>query len=1025
MLEAQERITERTIGDSECRVWFDEDNRLRIFWGETEITKYHGLSTRVLSEAQWHHFCDGRLGIRKISPVEMEIVSQAAKSSFTQRWKMNITPDKNIRWEMYVNTSVPLRLDEVHVQFYVSRFYDSWSDSRRRGCFPSFSDTYVSPVELSRDTSDQFGALSSQEEYPTLLFHSFYPHPAVSHLYTSDLTLSCRIFEFRFCRKDESFLPGEYLCGTGEFQIDPSRSLLEKHISDRERQEQQRILREKKEEEQRCTLSRGAYRLYLDPANQIYMYHGEHEITKGDGFRVVCLTGGRWYSSRDSTVTVERPSAKEMIIYFRLHHLPLVQKWYLTFSQEDALIWNVDIECRQPLLIDYVKASLFVSKGYREWVAGPDSGSFPARFDTHWVPMNQPGDAPPAFIGVLPQKENIPGFTFQNEHTKFSSLSVYHGDIDSSACILEASGEETMGSPQAGTIVTLRGIIRFYPRRERLQAVVARLRQRREKERKRRQEEFQRLSDKRACAERIEELAARLKKENVFVETRPDDKNKKNAIYLYGDNAVLHDKAGDQSEEFLRIQERIKNISPGDTNLRIGVTKFNFFRLAEIVQYASTLMNQRIDLRSLSLSLFPVRNLLAYFIEYLRELNTRIQHTGIELFLKDHDLLELLSLVSTSADQHNEKDLLRLLGVICEHAFIGPQTIVLDTFHSCNTDCIHCWIHNPKRVSSRQDEELKMDDNLYRRIIDDAAELLCDEIIIQGDGEPLLDTRFIDMVRYARNKGLKVLFFTNGILLDEKKAKILLELEINEIFCSLPAGTAQTYALINSKQSKDIFGVITKNLSNLISLRNALGKRMPLVQMTHVIHALNYHELEEMARTDVAVGADKIRFYLARIDQNIKNLKLQSQHIEQMRDSIKKVSCYLNEQERKIEDNLSFQLKHYDSRTGYWSENAFLKLGCPVGWFFCLVLAKGEVSMCCHLRVIDSINGRSLEEIWNSPEYNQLRIQAKDLTHNKNVVLKNGVRLYDEFCNNCDTHQVILRIHENMKEYGLEKFMRT
>ncbi len=497
-----------------------------------------------------------------------------------------------------------------------------------------------------------------------------------------------------------------------------------------------------------------------------------------------------------------------------------------------------------------------------------------------------------------------------------------------------------------------------------------------------------------------------------------------NSIYIYGDTEDLNDKISLGQGDFKKSVSKIKLAVNKNEKIKIGISRFNFFKLNEIIQFCSSLMNQRLDLRSVILNPLPLKRLYLNFFDYIKELNERIGADWIEFFLKDEKLLNLLYSVSHQANQYNERELLRLLGVISERAFIGPQTIVLDTYHRCNTNCIHCWIHTPGRNLSDKLVNLKMDLSLYKSIIDDAASLLSDEIIIQGDGEPLLDDRFMEMVGYARNKGLKVMFFTNAILLDEQKAERIIELEIDEIYCSLPAGTDKTYVVINTKQSKETFHKIKGNLQKFIRLRNKLKKDKPRLQMTHVIHDLNHHELEEMARLDVNIGADKVRFYLARLDENIKFLKIKPDHIKAMKNSLKKVAPYLKKKHLELQDNIWFQLKNYNFKTGRWSGGKFLKSGCPVGWFFCLILARGELSMCCHLRVVDYLGGKSFKEAWNSGSYDKFRTQAKHIMQNKDITFRNGIKLYDEYCNNCDTHQVILRINELLKKYNLEQFYK-
>ena len=561
---------------------------------------------------------------------------------------------------------------------------------------------------------------------------------------------------------------------------------------------------------------------------------------------------------------------------------------------------------------------------------------------------------------------------------------------------------------------------------------------RQEEELERQKQEQKKLQDqeqKRQSEEREkqEEILKRMQEKIKKIYVKPDETadlvvlkedyiKKEGSIYIYGDNENLHDRISSMCGDFKKSVSRMETAIDKNKNIKIGVSRFNFFKLNEIAQFCSSMMNQRLDLRSVILNPLPVSRLYLNFFDYIKELNARIGSGRIEFFLKDEKLLGLLYSISSQADQYNEKELLRLLGVISEHAFIGPQTIVLDISHRCNTNCIHCWIHTPRRTLPRELTNLKMSLSLYKNIIDDAVDLLCDEIIIQGDGEPLLDNRFMEMVQYARNKGLKVIFFTNAILLDKKKANKIIELEIDEIYCSLPAGTDKTYAVINSKQSKETFHRIAYNLKNLISLRNKLKRSKPSLQMTHVIHDLNHHELEEMARLDVHIGADKARFYLARLDENIKFLKVKTGHIEVIKESLKKIAPYLKKEHVELQDNIWFQLKNYNSKTGRWSGGKFLKSGCPVGWFFCMILARGELSMCCHLRVVDYLGGKSFREAWNSGSYDKFRSQAKHIMKNKNVVFRNGVKLYDEYCNNCDTHQVVLRISELLKKHNLEQF---
>jgi len=762
-------------------------------------------------------------------------------------------------------------------------------------------------------------------------------------------------------------------------------------------------------------ISNGDLKIWLDDASRLRLFYKNVELTKGYGLSSSILSEGVWHHSHETVFEAEKISENQMRIFVFFPGIPIHQEWLIKIDSRESISYEVNTELIDNMRIDNLKADFFISKSYFRRVYKLEDVVFPQEFNASWnILSNMPKDN---FIGCTSLKPEYPSICLESSSGVKNLFSAGNTDFVLSSRVLEAQIEEIDEYLKPGVYEHFKIHIQFYPDKSVLEDMLAKIRtqkQLEEEEARRRQEEIKR-----------KQLEEENRKKGVFEYFKKEPADllscKEGCIYLYGDSDLLHDKISGVPGDFNKIIGKIKKIA-GKGSFYIGVSRYNFFCLHVIAQYIADIIGQRIDLRSLNITFLPGCNLYASFGIYLNELTRRLSQHKIYFYLKDTGLLELLETISSQADQYNERDLLRLLGVIAEHPFIGPQTIVLDTYHQCNTDCVHCWIHTPRRKNPGQIRELEMDINLYKQIIDDAAKILCDEIIIQGDGEPMLDDRFMEMITYARNKGLKVLFFTNGILLDKKKAAEIINLEINEIFCSLPAGTAKTYALINSKQSENSFSLIEKNLKNLIGMRNNAGRSKPLLQMTHVIHNLNYHEIEEMARFDASIGADKVRFYLVRLDNNIKPLKLKSSHIKSIQESLERIEPFLKAKGIELQDNIHFQLQHYNPESGDWSGETFSNMGCPVGWFFSLALFKGEVSMCCHLRIVDILKEKSFAQIWDSVRYNEVRIYAKYLNKHKNEHFLNGRKLFDDSCRHCDTHQVILRINQLMNKYHLDKF---
>ncbi|MDD4939434.1 MAG: radical SAM protein [Candidatus Omnitrophica bacterium] len=1089
----KENTDSRTIQNGELKIIFDNQKRARLYFKENELTKHCGLSTEILSEGARHYSSDSEFEVNKISEQELRINVKSPTLPADQIWRIKITGEGSIIWDVDMELKEPLRIDLKSAKIFLSKSYSRWVIPQRTDAFsPEFGPCWQ-PVNLPKEAVDFIGCASLKDDFPDIILKECQDTKASLLISNTDANLSSRVMEVQFEEGKELYRPGPYpyLRSVIQFYGDKAilQDILEKirqaeeeerklqlELKEKEeallrkaqeeaREEERKLqleLKEKEEallrkardeDEKRRNLDNGPFRLYFDHQNQMHIYYKNNESTKGSGLNFGILCESNWYSSVDSHAQIEKPSSHEMVVRLTHNRLPLIQTWHLELNAEGKLTWDVDVEIKQPLRIDRRNAALFLSKAYKEWVAPPKQEHFSPGFNSGWQCMNSAADNP-EFIGVISSSDNLPDITLKNLQDTKASLLISNTDANLSSRVVEVQFEEEKELYRPGTYPYLKAVIQLYADKAVLEVALNKIRQAEEEERRRQIEQRKKYIEERKRLEELrvkqeqeqlrkaqEEEMRRKEREAEEEKRRKEKEAKENAFsifkedikritpkeerseYIFGDRPELHDKISSEDGDFERIISRIRSARKESINLKIGISRLNFFKLNTIAQFCSGLINRRQDLRSISLKLFPVKNLYSNFREYVKELNERLSSSKVNLFLKDEELLDLLWNVSLQADQYNEKELLRLLGIISEHPFIGPQTIVIDTNHRCNTNCLHCWIHTPLRKIPPRSINIKMDFQLYKNIVDDAVSLLSDEIIFQGDGEPLLDERFFEMAGYARDKGMKVLFFTNGILMDKEKARRIMDLEINEIFCSLPAGTDKTYALINPKQSKDTFPLIVENLKGLISLRKASGRDKPILQMSHVIHNLNYQEMEEMAKADAYIGADKVRFYLVRLDENIKSLKLSRSHVEAMSESLKKVAPYLKKENIELQDNIYFQLKNYDPSSGSWAGKTFLKTGCPVGWFFCLALARGELSMCCHLRTLGSLDGKNFAQLWDSESYNKIRTQAKYLMENKDVTFGNGRKLYDEFCSHCDTHQVILMINGLLEKYKLNKFL--
>ena len=94
-----------------------------------------------------------------------------------------------------------------------------------------------------------------------------------------------------------------------------------------------------------------------------------------------------------------------------------------------------------------------------------------------------------------------------------------------------------------------------------------------------------------------------------------------------------------------------------------------------------------------------------------------------------------------------------------------PISIAIETTRLCNLKCAMCTIHGPGAGCNLDKSPKFMDIDQYtdvlRRIQDLAGRV---HICPQFQGEPLIDSRILDMIEFAKGLGFAVGFNTNGML---------------------------------------------------------------------------------------------------------------------------------------------------------------------------------------------------------------------------------------------------------------------
>jgi len=149
-----------------------------------------------------------------------------------------------------------------------------------------------------------------------------------------------------------------------------------------------------------------------------------------------------------------------------------------------------------------------------------------------------------------------------------------------------------------------------------------------------------------------------------------------------------------------------------------------------------------------------------------------------------------------------------------------PAVVRLETTNACNAKCVICPHRDLKRPIAR------MDEGLFGQLVDECAEGGCREIHLHNFGEPLLDKDLEQRVRYAKERGIpKVKIFSNGSLLDERRAAGLIEAGLDELKVSFDGATREEFEQIRVPLK---FDQVVENITRLVKLRNERRSAMQI-----------------------------------------------------------------------------------------------------------------------------------------------------------------------------------------------------
>ncbi|MEO6220679.1 MAG: radical SAM/SPASM domain-containing protein, partial [Ginsengibacter sp.] len=254
--------------------------------------------------------------------------------------------------------------------------------------------------------------------------------------------------------------------------------------------------------------------------------------------------------------------------------------------------------------------------------------------------------------------------------------------------------------------------------------------------------------------------------------------------------------------------------------------------------------------------------------------------------------------------------------------------------------------------------------DFFTQTIDDIhKELLY--LIFYFQGEPYLNTSFLEMVKYASSKGIYTATSTNAHYLTDEAARKTVESGLDRLIISIDGTTQDVY------QQYRIGGNLNKVIEgakNIVKWKKELKSKTPFVFFQFLVVKPNEHQIEDIKKLAADIGVDEVRFKTAQVYD------------------------YENDPNQLIPKNVKFS-RYKKNKDGKTISKNKLSNHCWKLWQANVITWDGLVVPCCFDKdashQLGNLKMQSFKEIWRNDNYKQFRKEL--MTSRKNI----------DICANC------------------------
>ncbi len=273
----------------------------------------------------------------------------------------------------------------------------------------------------------------------------------------------------------------------------------------------------------------------------------------------------------------------------------------------------------------------------------------------------------------------------------------------------------------------------------------------------------------------------------------------------------------------------------------------------------------------------------------------------------------------------------------------APISMAIEPTTSCNLRCPEC----PSGLRQFTRPIGMLEPSFFKTTIDSVYKELI-YLTFYFQGEPYLNPHFLEMVRYASDKGIYTSTSTNAHYLNKEQAKKTIESKLDMLIISIDGTTQQTY------EQYRIGGTLQKVINgtkHIVAAKKELKSSTPHIVFQFLVVKPNEHQLNDVERLAAELGVDEVVFKTAQV-YDFEN-----------GNPLIPVNETYSRYKKQADGTYSIKNKLLDQCWRMWSS-------CVVTW-------DGVVVPCCFDKdakhPLGDLKTQSFKELWGSVKYQNFR----------------------------------------------------